>query len=112
MTQEASMATATAIYPVYDVGDGVELVATLLNVAGQLVDPPTVRCRVRDPGGTVTTYTYGVDMALIRDGPGTYRLRIAVQQPGYWWYRWETADEYGPLGAKEGVIEVARSRFQ
>jgi hypothetical protein len=104
------MATV-ALYS-YDIGDAVELCATLQNVAGQLVDPPTVRCLVRDPGGTVTTYTYGVDMALIRDGPGAYCVRIAVQQPGYWWYRWETADEYGPLGATEGVIEVMRSQFQ
>lgn len=106
------MATAVAIHPLYDVGDAVEFIATLQNVAGQLVDPPTVRCRVRDPSGTVMTYTYGVDSALIRDGPGAYRIRIALLQPGYWWYRWETADEGGPLGAAEGVIEVARSQFQ
>lgn len=101
----------TAWLNVYDVGDAVELVATLENADGQRVDPPTVRCKVRTPSGTVTTYTYGVDTALVRDAVGAYRLRVAVQEPGYWWFRWETVDDFGPLGAEEGVVEVARSQF-
>ena len=49
----------------YDVGDVVRCWGAFANSAGTAVDPTAVLCKVRKPDGTITTFTYGVDAALV-----------------------------------------------
>lgn len=58
-----------------------------------LLDPSVIVCRLRAPNATVTTYTYGVDVAMTRDGQGQYRLRFTLSQTGT--YRWTWAPSKG-----------------
>ena len=54
-----------------------------------LADPTSVIFRVRDPGGNVTTHTYGVDGALIKSGTGDYYENLATDESGDWEYEFE-----------------------
>lgn len=58
-----------------------------------LLDPSVVVVRLRAPNGVVTTYTYGTDAELTRDGQGKYRLRFTLTQKGT--YRWTWAPYKG-----------------
>ena len=49
----------------YDRGDLVRLTATF-TVSGVATDPSGVVLYVRQPSGTLTTLTYGVDAAIVR----------------------------------------------
>lgn len=104
-----------AIARAYDAGQVVELTAVITDRDGQPLDPPIVRCRVKDPSGQEATYVYGLDSPLRRDGPGLYRLPVQVRPYGYWFYRWEALsdEQFGPGvgGAAEAVFEVRRSQF-
>lgn len=55
---------------------------------GTSVDPAGVQLLVRDPANAVTTYTYGVDVGLVKDSVGNYRLDINLNLAGSWHYRW------------------------
>lgn len=73
----------------YIPGNLVRLSATFTdNSTSTPVDPTNVYLRVRAPGGTVTTYTYGVDAALVKDSTGNYHLDLDAATRGEWTYRW------------------------
>ncbi len=71
----------------YDVGDVVRCVGTFANSAGTEVDPTAVLCKVREPDGTVTAYTYGVDAALVKAAVGSYYVDVEATAAGLWAYR-------------------------
>lgn len=71
----------------YHVGDLIRVAAVFTNVAGTAVDPTAVFVKYKDPGGTVTTLTYGVDAALVRDSAGNYHVDIDADEAGTWTYR-------------------------
>ncbi len=74
----------------YDVDDVVPIRASFRNAAGTAADPTTVVARVKDPAGTIITYTYGTDAALVKDGVGEYHVDVAVgAQVGRWYYRFK-----------------------
>jgi hypothetical protein len=79
------MAMATA----YDIGDVVELEATFTNTSGGGVDPTAVKLTVRQPDGTETTYTYGVDSGVTSPSAGLYRFSLSLTAAGRWYYRWQ-----------------------
>lgn len=56
------------------VGTRVSVSVTFTNAAGALFDPTTVTLRLRSPSSVTTSYTYGVDAALMRDSVGAYHL--------------------------------------
>lgn len=63
------------------------------------VDPDTLTLNVREPGGTVTTYEYGVDAIIVRDGVGVFHADIPLTATGMWVIEWATTNE----GEVEGV---------
>jgi hypothetical protein len=71
----------------YAVGQPVKLTFTFNPSAP--ADPGTVVAKTRDPHGTLTTYTYGVDAALVRESQGVYALTVTPTLRGLWWYRGE-----------------------
>lgn len=60
--------------------------ARFKNVSGDLFDPTTVTCRVRNPAppNIETGYTYGVDSALVKESTGVYSLVLTPHVAGNW----------------------------
>lgn len=78
-------------------------ITTEVRVDNALVDATTITCKVEDPAGSKTTYTYGVSTELSRASLGTYRLRLPVSVAGVWKYRWTST---GAAGIEEGSFLV------
>ncbi len=51
------------------------------------IDPTTVQFKQRTSAGTITTYTYGTDSQLVKDGTGLYHVDVSVTAGGVWSYR-------------------------
>lgn len=75
---------------------------------GSLVDPSTVRLKVRDPGMSITTYTHP-NAQITKDGTGLYHSSILFDRPGRWLIRWEglSTNEV----SEETMIQVQGSEF-
>jgi uncharacterized protein YfaS (alpha-2-macroglobulin family) len=80
----------------YDPGSTVRLGATF-RTQGAFADPTTVTLKVKDPTGTVTTFTHPA--SLTKDATGRYHRDITPNVPGQWYYR------YFATGAVEATIE-------
>ncbi len=80
---------------VYDIGDRPRLTATFSAVDPEdgidvNVDPDTsVVFIVRRPDDVETTYTYGVDAAVVKDAVGIYHLDVSITMAGLWRVRCE-----------------------
>ena len=74
----------------YEKGDLVRCSAAFTNIAGAYVDPAAVLFRFKNPGGTTTTYTYGVDAELVKDAVGQYHVDVDANAEGVWFYRFES----------------------
>ena len=90
------------------VGEYARLSLALVDFAGNAADPGALRLKTKSAAGTLTTLTYGVDSALVRDGAGLFHADIALTEAGSWYYRWES-DTPNP-GASEGALQVVASR--
>lgn len=73
----------------YDKGDRVQFTAAFTNLAGVAADPTTIRFKFKRPDLTETTWVYGTDVQVVRDGIGAYHADLDVDQSGDWTYRWE-----------------------
>lgn len=73
---------------VYDVGDAPYIVGTFTNSGGTLIDPSTVTLYLKQPSGSVGTYTYGAGGSVTRIGTGTYSYTGTATEAGYWNIRW------------------------
>jgi hypothetical protein len=74
---------------VYVKGNLVRVSASFTNEAGAALDPTVVKCVVLEPGDVLaTTYTYGTDVAVVKDSTGHYHLDIDADEAGEWRYRW------------------------
>ncbi|MCI0420075.1 MAG: hypothetical protein L0312_12765 [Acidobacteria bacterium] len=93
----------------YDKGDIVRVSGAFTNDAGVAQDPTTVIFRFVNPAGTSTTYTFGVDGALVKDSIGNYHVDIDANAEGDWHYRWESTGT--GQAADEGQFRVDDSRF-
>jgi len=93
---------------VYDQGDLIRLSAAF-TVDGVAANPTIIRCKVRTPGGVVTTSVYGTDAALVRDSTGVYHLDLSVTTSGTYTYRWEGTG--AAQAAEETTLLVRRSAF-
>lgn len=71
----------------YDKGDLVRAAAAFTTTAGAATDPSAVFAKYTTPAGTVTTLTYGVDAALVKDSTGNYHVDIDASSVGTWTYR-------------------------
>ncbi|CAK0775265.1 conserved hypothetical protein [Gammaproteobacteria bacterium] len=74
----------------YELGDLVRVKGTWTdpNNSNAAIDPDVVKCSVRAPSGTVTTYTFGTDAALTKVSTGVYQMDINANAAGIWSYRW------------------------
>lgn len=73
----------------HDVGDLVRISAEFTNnETGATLDPDVVKLSYKAPAGTLTTLTYGIDAALVRDDTGHYHADISASTAGLWRYRW------------------------
>lgn len=88
-------------------GEAARLSVAITEIAGTPFDPAALRLLVRDPSGTLTTYTYGIDAEIVREAAGRYRCDLVLPIAGMWFYRWES-DAPNP-GADEGRLAVQRS---
>lgn len=92
----------------YDIGDAVRCSITFA-VSGTATDPTTVTARVKTPTGTINSYVYGVDSALVKDGIGTYHLDVYPNVAGTWAYRFEGTG--AAWSATETTFNVRGSAF-
>lgn len=98
------MTTKTA----YDIGDLVRCTGTFAS-SGANVNPSAVLFKVKTPAGTITTYTYGTDVALVRDSTGIYHVDVDATEAGEWTYRfWSTGTGQA---AAEGQFIVKATLF-
>lgn len=93
----------------YDVGDLVRASGSFTNAAGTAVDPTAVFAKYKDPAAAVTTLTYGVDAALVRDSAGNYHVDINANLAGHWCYRFYSTGT--GQAAEEGTFIVDPSCF-
>lgn len=93
----------------YDKGDLVRVTGVFATVTGVVVEPDAVFCEILDPGGVTTTYTYGVDAALVHESTGTYYLNVDASQAGVWYYRFHATGVVQAAG--EGTFVIGHSNF-
>ena len=74
------------------------------NADGDYHDPTAVFCTYTSPSRTVTTLTYGVDAALVRDAMGQYHADIDVDEAGRWPYRWYATETGRSAGTARLVV--------
>lgn len=93
----------------YDVGDEVRCTGTFTDSAGTAQDPNAVLFAYTDPSGATTTYTYGADVQLVKDGTGVYHVDVDVDEAGMWYWRWYSTGT--GQAADEGQFLAEDSRF-
>ena len=83
-------------------------VSSEFTISGTDTDPTTVKCFYKDPTGVVTTLTYGVDNALVKDATGKYHVDVFAQVVGNWWYRFEATGAVVAANEAEFVISLSQ----
>ena len=82
---------------------------TFRNEAGAVHDPDAVFFIVADPADVETTYTYGTDPEIVRDGVGEYHVNVDAVLPGRWYYSFYS--EGTGKAADERAFLVKKSHF-
>jgi hypothetical protein len=94
----------------FEVGQKKTITVTFCNAAGAAADPTGVTLEIRDPStGTRTTYTHGVDAALVKDTTGVYHFDLTLSAAGDWMFRWAGAGAI--VAVDEGVISVRKAAY-
>jgi len=75
-------------------------------VATIATDPTAVTFKTKNPNGKVTTYIYLTDAEVVKVGTGVYRVDLALNLVGEWWYRWEGTGD-APGVAEDRVLITA-----
>ncbi len=88
--------------------DSLVRVSSEFTVSGTDTDPTTVKCFYKDPNGVVTTLTYGIDNALVKDSTGKYHVDIFTSVVGNWWYRFEATGSVIAANEAEFVISLSQ----
>lgn len=76
---------------------------------GVPVDPNSVSIKVRAPGGTVTTKTFGTDAEVVKEATGKYLYRLTLSEEGTYRWKWTgvATDETAVIpGTLESMSEV------
>lgn len=72
----------------FSIGDVVRCRGTFTDIGNTAIDPTSVYFKIKDPSGTITTYTYGSSVELIKDSTGVYYIDIRATSAGRWQYRY------------------------
>ena len=95
----------------YDTGDLVELRATIKDKNGSLVDPSSVKFKIKKPSGTKLTYAYGTDEIVERESLGVYIVNVTIDEAHsttrIWKWRVETTG--AGTGAENEKFQVRPS---
>lgn len=91
----ANTASTSMGINIHDLGDLVTVSAAFTDPENDdaPTDPAVVKLSIRDPSGTVATYTYDVGADIVRDDEGEYHANIDADEPGQWFYRWWSTGE-------------------
>ena len=92
----------------FDKGDKVRVKGEFY-LEGTLTDPAAVIFKYKNPSGTVTTLTYGVDGDLVKETAGIYHVDVSADTNGHWACRWESTG--AAAAADESEFYVRRSQF-
>jgi len=90
-----------------DRGDLIRLFASFFDESSLVLDPDTVKLRVKKPDGSETAYNYPPE--ITKTGIGQYYCDINANVEGTWYYRWECTGT-GQCAA-ERVFTVKHSYF-
>jgi len=93
----------------YETGDLVRCSAAFIDSDGNYLDPTAVLFRFKDPAGTTTTYTYGVDVELVKDAVGQYHVDVDADAEGVWLYRFESTGTGQAAGEEAFTVNTALS---
>jgi uncharacterized protein YfaS (alpha-2-macroglobulin family) len=93
----------------YDVGDLVRVSGVVQDEDGTDIDPTTVMFKAKAPSGTVITYTYATDIALVKDSTGNYHVDVNANEAGTWYYRFYSTGT--GQAAIEDHFRVKQTRF-
>ncbi len=94
---------------IYDLGDLVRVSGAFTDSAGAAQDPNAVLFSFTDPSGNTSTYTYGVDVELVKDDTGDYHVDVDCDECGVFWWRWYSTGS--GQAADEGRFYVQQSAF-
>jgi hypothetical protein len=75
--------------------------------ANAVIDPSVVKLSIKNPAGTVTTYTYGTGDTIVKDSTGKYKAEIDANAAGEWHYRWWSTGT--AQAAEEGKFQVSEA---
>ena len=90
-------------------GSDVDIPVHIETADGTDTDPSTLVATTKKPDGTLATYTYGTDSELTQQSVGDYTLRVNVNMPGRWRYRFVMTGTNNL--AYEGWFNVQSSGF-
>ncbi len=65
-----------------DIGDKLRLTNTFTDINGDLATPTTTTFTIREPDGTLTTYTLGTNAELVEDSTGVVHVDWPITQTG------------------------------
>jgi len=74
----------TALNNVYALNSVVRITATFA-VSGSATDPTAITMKVKNPAGTVATYTYALS-EITKSATGIYYKDVSVTSSGTWYY--------------------------
>ena len=73
------------------------------------VDPTVVVFKYKNPAGTITSLTYGVNDEVVKDGTGIYHVDVDGDTSGTWYYRFESTGTAKAGGEEQ--FEIYESEF-
>jgi hypothetical protein len=75
----------------YPIGKGLRFETECYDEDDALEDPTVLVFRWKEPDGTITSYTYGVDAELVRDALGLYHVDRTLNAAGIHTWRWKAS---------------------
>jgi hypothetical protein len=71
------------------------------------VDPDVVYFKFKRPGANTVTYTYGVDVQLVKSATGKYYVDLDTSSyTGIWYYKFYSTGQYQSAQQDEFIVEV------
>lgn len=90
----------------YYVGSEARLTVKFYDITGLiLTDPTAITIKVRNPAGTETTHTYGVD--VVKDSVGVYHYDQTFNLEGVWYYRGIGTGAVVGAAEKRVVVQIS-----
>lgn len=90
----------------FDIGDVVRISVSFA-VSGVYTDPTTVTLKVKDPSGTVDTYTYALSQ-VTKSATGVYYKDLTIDEAGTWRYEWTGTGSCAAV--EEGQVYARKTR--